>query len=70
LNTRKQGEKINDELASYGVFPLVNLAGNYISFFPKGARFPTSLHDSIKNSPENFNALRDFLVNLGRGLIG
>jgi hypothetical protein len=62
------GQAINDEVRKSGVCALVDLGGDRIWFYPRGrlTRDACALLDA--NDGRNARLLRDFLVNLGRGI--
>ena len=59
------GAAINEAVHQAGCFTLVNLAGDYIYFYPRG-RLPRYLNTYLQISDARRSRLRDFLMILGR----
>lgn len=68
--TTTLGRIVNDKCRAEGVCVLVDLAGDRLRFYSgRRGRVPQHLIAYLQiNNGERAKALRDFLVNLGRGL--
>jgi hypothetical protein len=63
------GRLVNDRLLAQGILALVNLRGDRLMFYPRGC-LPQYVRTHLEISDgKRARLLRDFLVNVARGIV-